>query len=106
MWPEGTARTISGTDKRRDLDRWAGPIGYIETTEMDQYVGNQIVMAIGRQRQLAEVARDRGIEQAGMDVQVEREMATGARSLFGRALARAGRSLGLGTASRPEPSAR
>jgi hypothetical protein len=73
---------------------------------MDQYLGNQIVMAIGRQRQMAEVARDRGIEQVGADAQVEREMATGARGLFGRALARAGRCLGLGTAPRPEPSPR
>jgi hypothetical protein len=71
---------------------------------IDQYLGNQIVMAFGRRRQLAEAAQDRGIEQSDVDEQVESGMATGARNLVGRVLTRAGRYLGLGTAPRPEPS--
>jgi hypothetical protein len=71
---------------------------------MDQYVGNQIVMAFGRRRLTAEAAQDRVSEQSSVDEQVESGMATGARNLIGRALARAGRYLRLGTAPRPEPS--
>ncbi len=72
----------------------------------EQYLGNMIVVAIGRERLKAEAARNRRSEQASEDARIDSGMATGARSLFGRALARAGRSLRLGTAPRPEPSSR
>ena len=73
---------------------------------MDQILAHEVIKAIGRERQKAEEARNRRSEQTVLAEQIESGPANGARSLIGRALARAGRYLRLGTAPRPEPLSR
>jgi len=73
---------------------------------MDHLLGHEVIKAIGRERQKVEAARNRTSERAVLDEQIASESATGARNRVGRALARAGRYLGLGTAPRPEPLSR
>jgi hypothetical protein len=70
---------------------------------MDQILAHEVIKEIGRQRQKAEEARNRRREQTVLDEQIGSGSETGARSRVGRALARAGRYLRLGTAPRPEP---
>jgi hypothetical protein len=72
----------------------------------DVTMANEVAKAIHRERQMADAARRRRIERSDL-VEGDRTIsAAGAWNRFGRALVRAGRTLGLGTAPRPEPVAR